>query len=83
MRPQIRSAFRRLVSLYESLRQVAAIAETKEDESQIRLDKIRAIVDVQTAMADDALEDWADVDEESVEELRKRLRKEAEKGAEE
>lgn len=82
MRPQIRSAFRRLLSLYESLRQVATIAESQEGDAQNRLDTIRVIVDVQKAVADDALEDWADVDSESVDELRQRLRKESEKGEE-
>ena len=82
MRPQIRSAFRRLLSLYGSLHQVATIAESQERDAQNRLDTIRVIVDVQTAVADDALEDWADVDSESVDELRRQLRKETETGEE-
>lgn len=74
---QIRSAFRRLLSLYASLRRVATIAEvTESNDAQRRLDIIAAIVEEQTAMADDALEDWADVDPDSVANLKKQVENE-------
>ena len=83
MKPHIRSAFRRLLSLYDSLRQVAIIAEgSPSGDAERKLDMIRVIADVQTRTADDALEDWADIDSESVEALRLRLGSESARGDE-
>lgn len=78
IKPHARSAFRRLISLYESLSRVALEIESsknsKENNSEkIALAKLEAIVIEQLATADDALEDWRDIVPSEVAELRKRL----------
>ena len=78
IKPHARSAFRRLISLYESLSRVALEIENsknnKESNSEkIALAKLEAIVIEQLATADDALEDWIDIVPDEVTELRKRL----------
>lgn len=78
LKPHARSAFRRLISLYESLSRVALEIENsknnKESNSEkIALAKLEAIVIEQLATADDALEDWRDIVPDEVAELRNRL----------
>lgn len=79
IKPHARSAFRRLISLYESLSRVAFEIENsksnKDSNSEaIALAKLEAIVIEQLATADDALEDWGDIVPNEVAELRQRLR---------
>lgn len=78
IKPHARKAFRRLVSLYQSLSRAAnAIKSAQDDESpekqQVTLAKLDAIVTEQLATADDALEDWNDIVPEDVEELKQKL----------
>lgn len=75
IKPHARSAFRRLISLYESLSRVAyEIQNSKQNQStEITIAKMEAIVVEQIATADDALEDWRDLVPEEVEELRSKL----------
>ncbi|WPD24507.1 MAG: hypothetical protein SD837_08060 [Candidatus Electrothrix scaldis] len=74
--PHARSAFRRLISLYESLSRVAYAIEnchnTAESQSHT-MAKLEAIVIEQLSTADDALEDWNDIVPEEVSELKTRL----------
>ena len=74
IKPHARSAFRRLLSLYRSLSwAVTEIESSKSSESdedyQVVLARLEAIVIEQLATADDALEDWRDIVPEDVEEL--------------
>lgn len=78
IKPHARSAFRRLVSLYESLsRASTAIQLTENPESsediRVTIAKLDAIVTEQLNTADDALEDWNDIVPEDVEELKQKL----------
>ena len=75
IKPQARSAFRRLLSQYRSLgRLVEAIQSAKpannlDSVNFLILDKLESLVIEQIATADDALEDWRDIIPEEVEEL--------------
>ena len=73
IKPHARSAFRRLLSLYQSLSRVATTIESSQsDESPeypVIIAKIEAIVVEQLTTADDALEDWRDIVPEDVKEL--------------
>ena len=70
--PYARSAFRRLISLFQSISRVAAIIEGDgNDSSKIQI--IRAITIEQISTANDALADWQDIVPESVEELRREM----------
>ena len=60
MEPHARSAFRRLISLYEGLSRVANVIEEPEVD-EVKLKVIRAIVVEKISTADDALADWEDV----------------------
>ena len=78
VRPHVRSAFRRLLSLYQSLSQVAQDIESSKDcryigDYRIILARLEASVREQLATADDALEDWRDIVPEDVEEFRQGL----------
>ncbi len=78
IKPHARSAFRRLVSLYESLSQASTeiqLTENSESTDDIRvvIAKLDAIVTEQLTAADDALEDWRDIVPEDVEELKQNL----------
>lgn len=75
IKPHARSAFRRLISLYESLSRVGIeIQNSKNNQSQSEtITKMEAIVIEQLATADDALEDWRDIVPDEVEELRIKL----------
>ncbi len=78
MEPHARSAFRRLISLYEGLSRVAnVIGEPKVDE--VKLKVIRAIVVEQISTADDALADWEDVVPEAVAEITKTIHRPSER----
>lgn len=82
IKPHARSAFRRLISLYESLSRVGIeIEKSKESQSEtITIAKMEAIIVEQLATADDALEDWRDIVPEEVEELRSALTIRKERG---
>lgn len=78
IKPHARSAFRRLISLYESLSRVGFAIEDchNNPESQSHtMAKLEAIVVEQLSTADDALEDWNDIVPEEVSELKARLEK--------
>jgi len=80
IKPHARSAFRRLISLYESLSRVALEIENykatiKKQNSPLVIERLEAIVIEQLATADDALEDWNDIVPEEVSELKTRLLK--------
>lgn len=78
IKPHARSAFRRLISLYESLSRASAEiqlldnSESLED-YRVAFAKLDAIVTEQLNTADDALEDWRDIVPEDVEELKQKL----------
>lgn len=85
IKPHARSAFRRLMSLYESLSRVAnevAASQSAGVNSEVALARLEAIVIEQLATADDALEDWSDIVPEDVAELRIKLGNRRENGAE-
>lgn len=74
IRPHARSAFRRIISLYNSISRVAkTVADAQEsDQSKdhsMALARVQAMVTEQLSNADDALEDWRDVIPEAVDEL--------------
>lgn len=83
IKPHARSAFRRLISLYESLSRVGVeIENSRGNQSEgITIARMEAIVVEQLATADDALEDWRDIVPEEVEELRGKLKTKKERGA--
>ena len=77
-KPHARSAFRRLISLYNGLSRAAKAIESsqslKSDEDyQVLLARLREIVAHQLITADDALEDWRDIVSEDVKELKQDL----------
>ena len=68
-RPQAaRSAFRRLKSLYNGLSRIGHIIES--DDSGGKLARIKEVTYIMLRTADDAIEDWRDLDPESVAELK-------------
>ncbi len=78
IKPHARSAFRRLLSLYQSLSRVATTIESSQNfespvENQVTLAKLETIVVEQLASADDAIEEWKDIVPEDVEELDRRF----------
>lgn len=78
IKPHARSAFRRLISLYLSLRRAGTIIESSQsarsDENhQVTLAKLEVIVTEQLTAVDDALEDWNDIVPEEVAELKQKL----------
>ena len=78
IKPHAKSAFRRLLSLYQSLSRVATTIESSQNfespvENQVTLAKLEAIVVEQLASADDAIEDWKDIVPEDVKELDQRF----------
>jgi len=77
IKPHARSAFRRLISLYESLSRVAYEIQdpNKNQSKEITIARMEAIVVEQLSTADDSLEDWRDLVPEDVEELRAKLKK--------
>ena len=78
IKPHARSAFRRLVSLYESLSrasiEIRSLSDSASPEDyRVTFAKLDAIVIEQLTAADDALEDWRDIVPEDVEELKQKL----------
>lgn len=78
IKPHARSAFRRLVSLYESLSRASTVIELTEssessEDIRVTIAKLDTIVTEQLSTADDALEDWNDIVPEDVEELKQKL----------
>ena len=78
IKPHARSAFRRLLSLYRSLSWTLTEIKSSQssgvqEDSQMVLAKLEAIVTEQLMTADDALEDWNDIVPEDVEELKQKL----------
>lgn len=85
IKPHARSAFRRLMSLYESLSRVGVEIENSRGprggkNGEIVLARLEAIVIEQLATADHALEDWSDIVPEDVAELRTKLETRKDKG---
>lgn len=82
LKPHARSAFRRLLSLYQSLSRMARVIESARVDPQDwsgrnlgadrTLEVLRAIVTEQISTADDALEDWRDLVPEDVAGIRQR-----------
>lgn len=80
IKPHARSAFRRLLSLYNSLSRMArtiqeATEKTNPTSAEIVLANIESVVIEQIASADDALEDWRDIIPDDVEQIQKRIKK--------
>ena len=78
IKPHARKAFRRLVSLYQSLSRAAIVIKSAQDDEspenqRVTLAKLDAIVTEQLVTADDALEDWNDIVPEDVVELKQKL----------
>ncbi|MYA99802.1 hypothetical protein F4X90_09005 [Candidatus Poribacteria bacterium] len=78
IKPHARSAFRRLISLYESLSRASTEIQSLDnseslEDYRVALAKFDAIVTEQLNTADDALEDWRDIVPEDVEELKQKL----------
>ena len=78
IKPHARSAFRRLIFLYLTLRRAAAAIESaqhseSQENYQVILARLEEIVTAQLLTADDALEDWNDIVPEDVEELKQKL----------
>ena len=76
-----RSAFRRLIFLYLTLRHAANMIESSQssesrEEYHVVLARLEEIVTAQLLTADDALEDWNDIVPEDVEELKQKLESE-------
>ena len=70
--PHARSAFRRLISLFNGLSRVARVTAGPES-NEMKLKVIEAIVVEQISTADDALEDWRDVVPDTVAELKREI----------
>lgn len=78
IKPHARSAFRRLLSLYDSLSRAAKAIRSLDDSKsaedyRVTFAMLNAIVIEQLSTADDALEDWRDIVPEDVEELKQKL----------
>ena len=78
VKPHARSAFRRLLSLYENLHWTmnevkSALRSGSAQQHQETLARVEAVVTAQLKTADDALEDWRDIVPEDVEELKQKL----------
>ena len=77
IKPHARSAFRRLLSLYDSLSRLATTITNARSPEPMKnnpiLEKLEAIVTEQIVTADDALQDWTDIVPDDVDELRKKL----------
>ena len=74
IKPHARSAFRRLLSLYQSLRRAANAIESaqqadSDEDHKVAFAKLEIIVIEQLAATDDALEEWIDIVPEDVREL--------------
>ena len=81
IKPHARSAFRRLLSLYQSLSRAATTIESAQisdshENDQVALARLEEIISEQLSTADDALEDWNDIVPEDVKELKQKLQSE-------
>ena len=81
IKPYARSAFRRLIFLYLTLRRAATAVELaqhseSQENYQVILARLEEIIAAQLMTADDALEDWNDIVPEDVEELKQKLQSE-------
>lgn len=67
IKPHAKSAFRRVLSLYNSLSRLATAIETQKEQlgsnkaALHSLEKLQGLVIEQISTADDALEDWKDI----------------------
>ena len=85
IKPYARSAFRRLIFLYLTLRRAATTVELaqhpeSQENHQVILARLEEIIAAQLMTADDALEDWNDIVPEDVEELKQKLQSEERMG---
>lgn len=87
MKPHARSAFRRLVALYQGLSridgeiQVSRLSMSADQYVNSCLGKLEGMVTEQIATAADALEDWNDIVPEDVQELKEKLESAIQRGA--
>jgi len=76
VKPHAKSAFRRLLSLYNSISRLGVAIQNSQstlipgDSTSLVLDKLQAMVIEQISTADDALEDWKDILPEELEKLK-------------
>ena len=75
IKPHAKSAFRRLIFLYLTLRKAANIIKSSnssesQEEYEMLLARLEEIIAAQLITADHALEDWNDIVPEEVEELK-------------
>jgi hypothetical protein len=81
IKPHARSAFRRVLSLYNGLSRLATIISQRHSSNkdamsdEVIMAKCESILTEYINTADDALEDWRDIIPEDVDELHKRLKK--------
>lgn len=86
MKPHARSAFRRLVALYQGLSridgeiQVSRLSMSTDQYVNSCLGKLEGMVTEQIATAADALEDWNDIVPEDVQELKEKLESAVQRG---
>lgn len=74
LRSHARSAFRRLLSMYDGLGEIARMAEDETPEDrELALAKISGIARVHYRTASDALQDWSDLAPQQVAELQESL----------
>ncbi len=81
IKPHARSAFRRLIFLYLTLRRAAAAVELaqhseSQENYQVILARLEEIITAQLMTADNALDDWNDIVPEDVKELKQKLQSE-------
>ena len=70
IRPHARSAFRRVLALYASLRRLSETIQTMNTNGDdLRLNQLQALVDEQIWTGQDAMEDWRDIIPEDVAEI--------------
>ena len=76
IRPHARSAFRRVLALYDSLIRLSSrIEDMKANKSSSQLELVQALVDEQIRTGKDAIEDWKDIVPEEVAEIEKKYGK--------
>lgn len=82
-KPHARSAFRRILRLYDSLSRLGNVIskaqKTNPNENNGILQVLQAMVTEQIATVDDALEDWRDIIPKDVEEIERKLKEKKEK----
>jgi len=76
IKPHAKSAFRRVLSLYNSLSRLATAIEAQKEQLSSNkaalhsLEKLQGIVIEQISTADDAMEDWKDIIPEELDKLK-------------